>query len=191
METRDLHRRACESFTATVREVRPDQWGLPTPCADWDVRALVNHVVGEDCWTSPLLEGATIAEVGDRFDGDLLGDDPVAASDAAAAEALAAIGQPGALERTVALSYGNSPAAEYVTELFVDHLIHRWDLAAAIGADTRLDEELVAACAAWLVEHEKVWRAAGVIGPRAPVSEDADAQTRLLAAFGRSVSGVA
>ena len=59
------------------RGVGEDQWGAPTPCADWDVRELVNHVAGEDLWTAPLLEGSTIEEVGDRFDGDLLGDDPI------------------------------------------------------------------------------------------------------------------
>ena len=51
--------------------------GGATPCTEWDVRALVNHVLGEIRWAVPLFAGSTIAEVGDRFDGDLLGDDPV------------------------------------------------------------------------------------------------------------------
>ncbi|HVM14469.1 MAG TPA: TIGR03086 family metal-binding protein [Egibacteraceae bacterium] len=186
MDIRDLHRRACEGFAATARAVRPDQWGLPTPCTEWDVRALVNHVVAEDRWTSPLVEGRTVTEIGDRFDGDLLGDDPAAACAAAAAEALDAVGQPGVLERIVHLSYGDVPAPDYVSELFADHLVHRWDLATAIGADARLDADLVAACATWFAERESAWRQAGVIGPRLVVSDDADAQTRLLAAFGRS-----
>ena len=88
-QTRDLYRRASDTFGAHVHRVRPDQWDLPTPCTEWDVRTLVNHVVGENRWAVPLFGGGTIAEVGDRFDGDLLGADPVAAWDESAAEALA------------------------------------------------------------------------------------------------------
>lgn len=187
-DLRESYRRACTDFATAVRTVGDDQWELPTPCADWDVRALVNHVVGEDRWTAPLLQGQTIEEVGDRFDGDLLGDDPAAAAGAAAAEALAAAGEPDVLERVVHLSYGDAPAAAYLQELFADHLVHRWDLAVAIGGDTKLDDDLVATCAAWCAERGEAWREAGVVGPRPPVPEGADAQTRMLADFGRASS---
>ena len=70
----ELHARAVGGFLAIVAGVAPDAWGRPTPCVDWDVRTLVNHVVGEERWAVPLLEGRTIAEVGDSLDGDLLGD---------------------------------------------------------------------------------------------------------------------
>ena len=91
MDVKTLHQRTVESWLRFLDGVGDDQWDLPTPCTEWDVRALVNHVVGEERWTRPLLEGMTIAEVGDRFDGDLLGDDPRAAGRAAAAEAVAAV----------------------------------------------------------------------------------------------------
>ena len=92
MDVIDLHRRTVEVFLERVEAIGDDQWADPTPCADWDVRALVNHVVGEDRWTAPLLGGSTIAEVGDRFDGDLLGADPAGSANDAAAEAVAAVG---------------------------------------------------------------------------------------------------
>ena len=114
---------------------------IPTPCADWDVRALVNHVVGEDRWTAPLLGGSTIAEVGDRFDGDLLGADPAASANDAAAEAVAAVGHHLPTGGKVHLSYGDEDMAEYVRQLAADHLIHAWDVAAATGGDTSLDAE--------------------------------------------------
>ena len=78
MELADLHRRSVESWRSRLDAVDDSQWTLPTPCTEWDVRALVNHVIGEELWTVPLVDGATIEEVGDRFDGDLLGDDPTA-----------------------------------------------------------------------------------------------------------------
>ena len=90
----ELHRRALAEFGGRVHAVRPDQWSCATPCVDWSVRQLVNHLVSELRWVPPLLAGATVAEVGDRFDGDLLGADPVAAWDAAAAAAAAEAARP-------------------------------------------------------------------------------------------------
>jgi uncharacterized protein (TIGR03086 family) len=185
-DTAELHRRAVEAFGARVQAVADDQWELPTPCSDWNVRQLVNHLVYENCWTAPLMAGSTIAEVGDRFEGDLLGDSPKAAWDESAEEATTAVQAPGALERIVDLSSGPTPAREYVMQLFADHLIHGWDLARAIGADERLDPELVDACAAWFASMEEHYRAAGAIGPRPELPAGADRQTILLAAFGRS-----
>src|SRR6266700_2440324 len=69
--------------------------------------------------------------------------------------------------------------------LFADHLIHAWDLARAIGADERLDAGLVASCANWFEAVEDAYRGAGAIAARPPVPGHADAQTLLLARFGR------
>jgi hypothetical protein len=117
-----LHYGATEAFGARVEAVREEQWSLPTPCTDWNVRDLVNHLVYENRWTDPILAGKTIEEVGDRFEGDLLGDDPVAAWRDAVAEARAAVAAPGALGRAVHLSFGDAPAELYVHQLFADHL---------------------------------------------------------------------
>src|SRR5579864_8860456 len=92
----DYHRRACTATRSILVGIRPDQWSLPTKC-DMDVRALVNHLVSGHYWAAALTEGQTIAQVGDRFDGDLLGSDPVAAYDASLAVAQAAFEAPGAL----------------------------------------------------------------------------------------------
>jgi nitrilase len=182
----ELHRRAADAFGARVHIIGDDQWELPTPCSEWNVRQLVNHLVYENRWTAPIFAGRTIAEVGDRFEGDLLGDDPRAAWDDAAKEAVAAVQERGALGRTVHLSFGDVPGSEYAMQLFADHLIHGWDLARAIGSDERLDPELVDACAGWFAEMEDGYRSTGAIGPRPQTPPGADAQTRLLAAFGRT-----
>jgi uncharacterized protein (TIGR03086 family) len=184
-DVRRLFRRAAEEFGRRVHDVKDDQWGAPTPCTEWDVRALVNHLVYEMRWAPPLFAGQTVAEVGDRYEGDLLGDDPKAAWDDAARDALAAVESEGAMERTVHLSFGDFPGREYTMQLFADLLIHGWDLARGSGQDDRLDPELVRACAAWFSSGmEEVMRSAGVIGAR--VETDGDEQARLLAAYGRS-----
>jgi uncharacterized protein (TIGR03086 family) len=89
------------------------------------------------------------------------------------------------MDRTVHLSFGDFPGREYAMQLFADHLIHAWDLARAIGADERLDPELVDACTAWFVPMEDAYRGAGAIAGRPPVPDGSDAQIRLLAMFGR------
>ncbi|HEY7488903.1 MAG TPA: TIGR03086 family metal-binding protein [Streptosporangiaceae bacterium] len=181
----ELHRRAVRDFENRVGSVGTEAWNRPTPCTDWDVRALVNHVVGEDLWTIPLLEGQTIAQVGDVFDGDLLGERPHHAAREAMDAAVTAFAEPGVLDRTVHLSFGDTPAGEYAWQLFADHLVHGWDLAVATDGDTRLDPELVDACAEWFEPIEDLYRKAGATGDRPDLPAGADAQTRLLAAFGR------
>jgi uncharacterized protein (TIGR03086 family) len=185
-DVRELYRRASEAFGAKVHGATADQWHLPTPCADWDVGALVNHVVGENRWAVPLFAGGTIAEVGDRLDGDLLGDDPVNAWDDSATAAVAAVDDPAAMDRIVHLSFGDFPGSEYALQLFADLLVHGWDLARATGQDESVDPELVTACAGWFAEVAQPYRDAGVVGPRPPSPDGADPQTVLLAEFGRT-----
>ncbi|HEX2196457.1 MAG TPA: TIGR03086 family metal-binding protein, partial [Actinomycetota bacterium] len=110
----DLYRRAMEQFGELLRGVGDDRWDDPTPCTDWSVRDLANHVVGENLWMPPMMEGKTVTDVGDAFDGDLLGDDAAGRWDRAAKEALAAVQEPGALERTVHLSFGDFSGRFYV-----------------------------------------------------------------------------
>ncbi|MFC4062563.1 TIGR03086 family metal-binding protein [Planomonospora corallina] len=185
IDIREAYRRALEDFGALVHRIAPGQWENPTPCADWDVRTLVNHVVNESLCVPGLLAGRSAAEVGPAFEGDLLGDDPLKAFDASVSAATAAAGDDGALTRVVRLPFGDVPGAEYITELFADALIHTWDLARAIGADERLDPELVEACAAWFAGAEDGYRQAGVIGDPHPAPDGTDLQARLLAAWGR------
>jgi uncharacterized protein (TIGR03086 family) len=162
-----------------------DRWSAPTPCADWDVRTLANHVVGELLWVPPLLEGATIAEVGDRFDGDVLGADPQTTGREAAAGFLAAAATPGARERTVHLSFGDFPGGEYLGQVGSDVVIHTWDLARALGDDDRLDPDTLAFVDGFLTPQIDAWRAGGAFGPAVPTSAPVGSQERLLAETGR------
>ena len=192
MDRATAYRRSVDVWTDRVLAVGPEQWSGETPCSDWDVRALVNHVVGEDLWTEPLMRGATIAEVGDRFDGDLLGDDPREAALGAAQQAAVAVAETLPSQGIVHLSYGEEKMDEYVAQLTADHLVHGWDLAAATGGDTDLDPELVDFVAEWFAEREEAYRSGGAIGPRVDVSDSSDAGggadgrlAALLGAFGR------
>ena len=187
-EALELLRHAAARFDELVAGIREPQWNDPTPCPGWTVRTLVNHVAVEDLWAAELLAGRTIAEVGDRLDGDQLGAVPLDRWHEAMRGALAAAGAPGAMADTVHLSFGDVPGSEYAMQLFADHLVHGWDLAVALGAPAALDPDDAGAALAWFAEREDAYRAAGMIGPHLPAPPDADAGTRLLAAFGRTAS---
>jgi uncharacterized protein (TIGR03086 family) len=178
------YRDSVRAWIATVEGVGA-AWSARTPCAEWDVRQLVNHVVGEDRWTRPLVEGMTIADVGTSLDGDLLGDEPSVAARAAADEAVAAVDAHVPGGGTVHLSYGDENIAEYLWQLTADHLIHRWDLAAATGQDRRLDPRLVDAVGAWFAEREQLYRSGGAIDRRPDTATGGSPSADLLIAFGR------
>lgn len=182
MDAATLHRRTIGFWESCVSQVGEDQWSAATPCRGWTVHDLVNHVVGEELWAVPLIHGSTLEEVGDRFAGDVLGNDPRSTSRRAAEEATAAADEAPAHTR-VHLSYGDEDLDEYLRQLAADHLVHAWDLAVATGSDSRLDPELVEEVAGWFAEREDLYRAAGMIGPHAQAS--GDPQSELLAAFGR------
>jgi len=177
-------RKATRGFMERARAIGADQWSAPTPCTEWNVRALVNHVAGEFRWVPEMLAGRTVAEVGDRLDGDLLGDSPVNALDEARRAAVSALEAPGALARTVHLSFGDVPAAEYAKQMAIDSAIHSWDLARAVGAEERLDDELVEMAYVELQASAEDWRSAGVFGPQTTPSGDST-QAKLLALTGR------
>lgn len=173
-------------FDARVQEIGDDDWDRPTPCSEWSVRDLVNHIVNEDKWIVPLLEGKTIAEVGDEFDGDLLGDDPKAAWAEARDAALAASSGDEVLDRTVNVSWGQISGKEYLSQIFSDHLIHAWDLARGIGASEEMDEELVEVCYEMSKPQEEFMKSTGFFGGVVEPAEDADTWTKLLAVYGRT-----
>jgi uncharacterized protein (TIGR03086 family) len=185
MALENTYRRSVEFWKDTVSNLS-DDWSGPTPCTDWNVRALVNHVVGEDRWTKPLVDGKTIAEVGDAFDGDLLGEDPKASAIAAADEAVTAVAERLPAGGRVHLSYGQEDIGEYISQLAADHLIHGWDLAVATGQSRKLDSELVAEVAAWFRNREEIMRFVGAILARPDSAPGDTAQADLLLAFGRN-----
>ncbi|MEU8774336.1 TIGR03086 family metal-binding protein [Streptomyces sp. NPDC048606] len=182
----EQHAAALRLFGERVRAVADDGWGAPTPCTEWTVRDLVNHVTGEMLWVPPLVSGGrTVEDVGEELSGDLLGADPVAAWERAAAGARDALAEPGALERTVNLSYGPTRGAAYCSELTADCVVHAWDLSRAIGASDRLPVGLVEFALKEVMPYADGLAASGMFAEPLDIPAGADAQTRLLALVGR------
>jgi uncharacterized protein (TIGR03086 family) len=169
---------ASDRAIAVVEGVRADQLGAPTPCAEWTVQQLIDHLAAG---TEYLLSATT--------GGEPAGCSPATAADyrRGVADVLNAVTVPGAMERTCTSPLGFVwPVSQAVAGTFMDVLIHTWDLARATGQDDRLDPGLVDACTAmFLPEMPERGRAAGIIGPAVEVADDASPQVRLLAAMGR------
>lgn len=173
-------------FGERVHAVGDGRWDDPTPDEDWSVRDLVNHLTVEHLWVPPLvLDGARIADHAERLDGDLLGDDPVGAWDEAAAASVEAFGTPGALRRTVHLSYGDTRASAYCAQMATDAVVHGWDLARALGVDEAMPPHLVAFALEETEGYAGGLQGTGLFAAPVPVPDDADDGTRLLARLGR------
>jgi len=181
----DAHRQALDATGRIVRGIDAGQLSGSTPCDAFDVRGLLNHLVSGNLWVEPLVSGMTIEEVGDQYDGDVLGDDPSAAYDASARVAGDAFARPGAMEAPVAVSYGPVPGAVYAGHRYIDVLIHGWDLAVATGQGTTLDPSLVEMCWEIVRPQQDLLTGSGAFGTEVEVRADADSQTRLLAVLGR------
>jgi uncharacterized protein (TIGR03086 family) len=181
----ELYVKAMANTQRYVDGVRADQWHAPTPNTEWDVKQVANHIIGENLWAGELFHGMTIAEVGDKFNGDVAGPDPAASYRESVRVATAAVTAPGAMEAVCHLSFGDFSGADYAAQLFLDLLIHGWDIAKATEQDTRLPPDLVEACIPIAQEITAMARSSGVYGNDLPVSPDADQQTRLLALVGR------
>ncbi len=182
-----LHRQALGSTRAFVAGIGAGQWANPTPCADWDVRALVNHIVVGNLWAAELATGHTINDVGDRLDGDALGGSPLDAYERSAEVAASAFEAPGALEAPCAVSYGPVPGSVYAGHRFIDVLIHGWDIAIATGQPPTLAAHLVAAC--WDVINPQLadLQASGMFGSHTDPPASTNPQTRLLETLGRTI----
>jgi uncharacterized protein (TIGR03086 family) len=181
----EAHARALDRARRSVAGVQPRQWDVASVCEGWSLRDLVNHVVSGNWWVPELVAGKRIDEVGDRLDGDVLGDDPLGAYDESARSAAAAFRDPGAMDRPVAVSYGPVPGSVYCGHRLIDVLIHGWDVAASTGQDRTLDPELVEACWEIAAPQVELFAASGMFGGHVDVPEGADRQTVLLAALGR------
>lgn len=149
------------------------------------MRDLVGHLVYEQLWAPELLAGCTVDEVGDRFDHDNLGAEPLVSWVVAATAAREAWLEPDALAKPVHVSSGMIDAAEYCWQMTTDLAVHAWDLARSIGADERIDPALASTVLAYVERNIDEWSGSAMFDSPVPVAADADDQTRLIGLLGR------
>jgi uncharacterized protein (TIGR03086 family) len=149
-ELLDGYLRAQRAFGERVHAVREDQWGAPTPDDEWNVTDLVRHLVEEHRWAAPLLHGHDLDSAAKIVEGSRtlpteggVGANVAEEWDEAATESANAFSEDGALDRTITLSRGPTPATDYVREMIFDLIVHGWDLQTAIGYEGELPQDVV------------------------------------------------
>jgi uncharacterized protein (TIGR03086 family) len=179
----DLFSKGQHQFGMRVHRITSEQWDAATPCSDWTVRQLVDHLIDEQRWVPPLVAGRSLAQAQAVVDSPQVGDDPVAHWDAAAEASRIAFAEPGALEREVTLSRGQTPATEYLSDLILDLAVHSWDLGQAVGISDPLPADLISHAAG--IVRDVDLSSTGAFDPPVSVSPDASDEDRLIAATGR------
>ena len=178
----DEHRRIAGAFTATVEGTAPEAWNRPAPPEGWVARDVVRHLVE---WFPAFLQGAvgiTLAA------GPSIEDDPVGAwlTQTEAVQALLDDADTADCEHDFP-HIGRMPLRQAIDMIYTsDVFLHRWDLARATGQDETLDADKCAVMLDGMLPMDEVLRQSGHYGPRVPVPDDADVQTKLLAFIGRT-----
>ncbi len=175
--------RSYDQLAKVVANLSPDQLRAPSPCADWDVRATLNHALGAAWMFTLVNQGQPVGEDA----GDVVGDDPSGAVEAAAMANVSAWQQPGALEGDRTYPFGAFPAAAGLMINVGEIAVHAWDIAQASGQQATLDPDVAGTVYEFYATMPlDVYREHGAFGPEVAVDESAPAATKLLALLGRT-----
>ena len=166
-------------------KVRTDQMANATPCAEFTVRDVFNHMIGGAGFFAAQFRGEAPPE--SPPDGtDLAGDDPVTTFTATMDALSDAAKQPGALERTVVSPFGEVPGDVVARFLALDGMVHTWDLATATGQPYDPPEPVVLEVLAFAHQAIAPEMRGGPFGSEMPVTPDASPLHQLLAFTGRT-----
>jgi uncharacterized protein (TIGR03086 family) len=166
-----------------VDRIAADQWTAPTPCTEWSVRDVINHLVGMNLVFVALFEESPMPARG----ADRLGGDPAGAYHRSAVALLAAAARPGVLERSQATPVGIATGVERLQWRIVDLLAHGWDLVQATGVVAELPGDLVEQALTFAQAQLHGQPRAGRFADPQPIRDNAPAIDRLAAFTGRPV----
>ena len=168
-----------------VANIRKDQLEDPTPCAEWNVSAVLDHLIGGCITFAAGVRGEVSGAIGESGN---LGEDHVESFRTASQETLDAVREPGALDKDVKFPWGDTPAPVALHLALADMTIHGWDLAKATGQDFQPEEDIAEAVYGFMstaMEPSGQMPRGTAFGPPVEVGADASAVDRMLAYGGR------
>lgn len=171
-----------------VDGIEPSQLDNPTPCDEWTVRDVLNHITGGATMFAVCVRDGSMSDeqLGEVMVGDNLGSDYKGAFRAASAAALAAFDEPGAPDKIVNLPFGEMPAGVAINIAIFDVATHTWDLAKSTGQKMQLDPEVLDAAYGLAQAMIPDMRANGVVAEEVIIAADAPMEDRLAALTGRT-----
>ncbi|GAA3778744.1 TIGR03086 family metal-binding protein [Plantactinospora mayteni] len=187
MPDAQLVARAGAPLIEIIRDIKPDQLDNPTPCAEYDVRKLVNHLL----FWGPSLEGAGRKETvpppaGSETELDLTGGDWAAELTARVERVAGTWAEPAAWAGTTHMGGPTELPAALVGGMIVTELVvHGWDLAKATGQHPSWPDDLLGYVHDEVVKSAEQGRQMGVYGPEVPVPATAPTLDRILGVVGR------
>lgn len=179
-------RRRADAFEALIAATPSERWSSPSPCAKWDARGVVDHIV--------VMLGVMLRPVGLASSaGPSVADDPLGAFRTARADVEALLTDPELSRQVTASPAGELSVADMVDQVVSQDLVHHgWDLAKATGQDATMHPgdvaellPVVAALPPEVYEPGAYGPDIEVLGPKVGVPDDAPAQDRLLGLLGR------
>lgn len=137
-----MYERSLADAVTIIRQVSADALSRPTPCSDWNLRQLLTHMVGQnDGFVMAVAEGDAPVSAYERTE---LSDDEVQPEWERSAAALhEAFGNADMDGPVHAVGFGSLTARVVLRMIVLDTIMHTWDVASALGADYRPDDELV------------------------------------------------
>ncbi len=184
MDIKSLYEQASAWTAGVFSNVKDDQHGDPTPCPEWNVRELMNHIVGGGYLFAGTAAGQEMP-AGDGPPPDMLGDDPAGAYRQSAAGVRAAMDRDGVMDQMMNLPAGELPGSTMFNIATSEALVHGWDLAKATGQDTSFPDDVAEAVYAFTAPGVDFGRQGGFYGPEVSLPEGAPAHQRLVALLGR------
>lgn len=182
-EISERYRRLATDVADKVAAVPDDRWSSPSPCEEWTARDVVRHLVD----SQSMFLGLVKREMGPVPSVD---EDPAGAWKVVSARVLRDLETPELATESFQGYFGPTTFEEAV-DRFVnfDLVVHGWDLARAAGLDDTIDPQDVSWALAAAEGFGEAAVSSGVFKQPVPVPDDADDQTKFLAAVGRPVGG--
>ena len=177
-----------EQSVRCIANVQTDQFDLPTPCSEWTLEQLLNHMVYELLWVPDMLAGKTVADVGSRYDGDVLHGDVQTALTTASSAAIQAVNGITDLQQPVHVSYGDVTAQHYIDEMISEVVLHSWDVDQAIQCNLIIPDDTAQYIYEWLQPRQKEMAGSGLFAAQVEVPEGSSIQTKLLGLVGRQAA---
>ena len=184
-----MYNRALETTTSLARGLTSEQLAAQTPCTEWTVRDVLNHLTENSTGAVGSLSGQQNVSA-----PELGGDDPAAAFERIGREVGAVLAEPGALEKTYDMPWGETPGQMLLALILADTVIHGWDIAAATGQPYEVDDDIaqtVYGMTTSMLEPNGQMPRGGNFAPPVEVADGAPLMDRVVAYMGRDPKAAA